>query len=839
MIRVSTTLLLSGGGGLVRPRLPKTSSGSDRCCIRTRRYHHRRRRVTPTSNTASRTSSSSNINHPTPRRSKSTTLASIQHPHGHHHRHFNPSVLATASSSLQPSRSGTPSTCLDLGDPESRQALQSFVDALSLLSNANEEQQQQHQQNQPRYQSHDQNQHLISNPLFDDDDNKNRIIESQEVENRTNDHQIQSTNNSDSSEAGENIVSTTEESNKQQDEGWIQELVQELEYSTRRHDAKRSFELYSIAKQNKIVLKRRHVADLFFVLAPKDPITAFSVLRYYNDHPRTESRNVAMYKRLCTCVSVLDPAVDKPRWMHKFVEELLDDIRTMDDEAKNVLYPNLVVTLATQRRVTLGRYAGMLYEHMKENNFDFRLSWLLKVLSLSKYNRQEDLPFHDIMAEYAARGGTNRPAVILSVIQNMFPYTDVEQMTVVLRSYLQIENNTMMEKKQEDERHNRPSLDGINDDNDVDDGTYKTNGIGDGTPQDIEDDEATTTSARVHGHNNTIMQPSSPLKIDISTLEMISAGAARTGNSELMMLVWDVMDYFKYVPTEAIYENAILSFGAERNRGIHQALSVMAVMKKDGFVPSRPLIRSLCLLLRSDKRLVNKAIRIILNEDSGVVVSEDEDINDISRPLLSLESLNLVLSCLAERGDTTDALDLLHMFQEYDIQPNHDSYSFVMESLGKEIHRLQLADPTNEHNSQCIRENLELAGSLLTEMEDHGLTPSAPVVRNYLELLCLAKEVVTATAIIDDLLGGEFKDRVSNKSIYRVAIANVDAGNFDKASELEGQTTEFIPILFKKIRSRRERSKRWEEKKNTQLLQQEQQRNSNIVDEPKDESVPI
>ena len=811
MIRVSTTLM-SGGRGLVCPRLPKARSGSERNCIITRRYHHRRR-IAGTTSTTNRTSNS--ISNPIPRRSKSTTIASIQH----HRDHHNPSVLATVPSSLLPSRSATSSTCLDLDDPESRQALQSFVDALTLLSNANQEQPQ--QQNHLRYQSLDQKQHLISKPLFDDDDdddadNLNKMVEPCE-ERITSDHQILSTNDSDSAHVSEhNTVSTAEQSSKPQDEERVRKLVQELEYSTRRRDTTRSFELYSIARQNNILLERKHVSDFFFDLSGKDPIAAFGVLRYYNDHPKTQEKNLTMYKRLCTCVGLLDPAVDRPQEMHQLVEGLLDDIRTMDDEAKSVLYPNLVVTLATQRRVTLGKYAGMLYEYMKENNFDFRLSWLLKVLSLSKYNRQEDLPFHDVMAEYAARGGTNRPNIMLPVIQNMFPYTDVEQMTVVLRSYLQIEYNSMMEKSQEDERHNQLSLDRINDDDDFDDNTYNTNDIGDGIPQNIEADEI-TAPAKVHGRSDITVQPSSPLKIDMSTLEMISAGAARNGNSELMMLVWDVMDFCKYVPTEAIYENTILSFGAEGNRGLHQALSVMAVMKEDGFVPSRPLIRSLCLLLRSDKRLVNKALRIILNEDSGVVMSEVDDINDIDRPLLSLESLNLVLSCLAERGDTTDALELLHMFQEYDIQPSHDSYSFVMESLGKEIHRLQLADPTNEHNSQCIRENLELAGSLLTEMEDHGLTPSAPVVRNYLELLCLANEVTTATAIIDDLLGGEFKDRVSNKSIYRVAIANVDLGNLDKASELEAQTTEFIPNLFKKIKYQREGSKRGEDKKDIQL----------------------
>jgi pentatricopeptide repeat protein len=587
-------------------------------------------------------------------------------------------------------------------------------------------------------------------------------------------------------------TSTSKDAAVNERDAWSDQLRRDLLHSTRQHNLKRSLELYDIAKQNNVILTRKVISDLFFDVSYVDPIRAFSILQDYNSHPSTDFKNLTMYKRICTSVSLLDPSTYRARHMNQFIESLLDDVDDMDDDAKNQLYPNLVITLATQRRVSLGRHAGMLYEYMKENGFDFQLSWLIKVLSLSKYNRQEDLPFHDVMAEYAARGGTRVPAVILPAIHNMFPYTDVEQMTVVLRSYLQIEMNASVEAHHHHRRQNEHFVDsdGKNDNESEDDmAGYATQ----------ETDHLTQTSP-----SSVYSQPQgrlndNHLKIDMSTLEMISAGAARAGNSELVMLVWDVMEHCQYIPTEAIYENTILSFAAEGRRRLRQVFSVMASMKDVGFVPSRPLIRSLCFLLRSDKRLINEALRIILNED--------EDNNDVSElRLLSLESLNVILSCLAERGDTSDTLELLRMFKAYDIQPNEDSYSFAMESLGKEIHRLQLADPTNEHNFTCIQENLQLAGSLLTEMEENGLTPSADVVRNYLELLCLANEVGTATAVIDDLLGGDFRDRVSNKSIYRVAVANVDVGNFDKAEELAGKTSEFIPILHRKIKSQRERS---------------------------------
>jgi pentatricopeptide repeat protein len=602
-----------------------------------------------------------------------------------------------------------------------------------------------------------------------------------------------------------------------------QRLVEVLDHSLRKHQVKRSLELYEKARQNDILLPKKQIADLFFVVSAVDPIKAFSILQYYNSHPGTLHIKLSMYKRICTCVSLLDPAMYNLYQMESFIVSLLEDIDEMDDEAKALLYPNLVVTLAKQPRVWLGRYAGEVYQYIKDKNFDISQRWLVNVLSLSKYNRQEDLPFHDVMAELAARGCVPDSKKLLQAIQNMFPYTDTEQMTVVLKAYLQIENNALA-------RHYRDMNADDDDDNDISDGNNARNGLR--TLTDTDDEADMKEEEEVDDDDDDITHFSSwypqtrhegnVLKIDMSTLEMISAGAARAGNSELMLLVWDVLEHCHYRPNEAIYENTVLSFASEGRKGLRQAFSAMASMKQDGFVPARPFIRSFCFELRGDKRLVNEALRIVLDEDEGVDNPNDDDGHPSSsfssqrrQPLLSLESLNVILSCLAERGDTDDAIEVLRIFRDYDIEPNEDSYSFAMEALGKELHRLQVSGKL-EYNSSSVHKNIQLAGSLLSEMEDVGLTPSTDVVRNYLELLCLANEVETATAVTEDLLKDSYRNRVNNKAIYRVALANAEAGNFDKAKELAGLTSEVIPSLYRRINYLRPRSgpnskprKRW------------------------------
>ena len=91
-------------------------------------------------------------------------------------------------------------------------------------------------------------------------------------------------------------------------------------------------------------------------------------------------------------------------------------------------------------------------------------------------------------------------------------------------------------------------------------------------------------------------------------------------------------------------------------------------------------------------------------------------------------------------------------------------------------------------------------------MEEDGVPPSADVVRNYVELLCMGGELSTATALIEDCMtNDEMLSIVNNKALYRVALANAEAGNFDTAKKLASSTSETIPILHRKIRSKEQR----------------------------------
>ena len=162
--------------------------------------------------------------------------------------------------------------------------------------------------------------------------------------------------------------------------------------------------------------------------------------------------------------------------------------------------------------------------------------------------------------------------------------------------------------------------------------------------------------------------------------------------------------------------------------------------------------------------------------------------------ILSVESMNVILSSYAERGDYYDVDANLQLMKEMGINPNEDSFSFAMEALGKHLLR------TDRKSRHTIQEDiLGNADNVLVQMEEYGISPNVHIVRNYIELLCLAGEVATATNVVNSCIETGSRSSVNNKTLYRVAMANVNDGNYDAAVYLSSLMTESMPVLDRKI----------------------------------------
>lgn len=156
---------------------------------------------------------------------------------------------------------------------------------------------------------------------------------------------------------------------------------------------------------------------------------------------------------------------------------------------------------------------------------------------------------------------------------------------------------------------------------------------------------------------------------------------------------------------------------------------------------------------------------------------------------ISVALLNILMSAAAERGDSSFALSvLMDDFDRYQIQPDGDSYSFAFEAMGKHIHRARKFSNAAKLIDECLLN----AEKILSWMEEDGIAPTEHIIRQYVELLCEAGQVDTATDVILDA-HNDIPGCVNNKTLYRVAMSNSKIRKFDVARKIANCAT--IPIL--------------------------------------------
>ena len=170
----------------------------------------------------------------------------------------------------------------------------------------------------------------------------------------------------------------------------------------------------------------------------------------------------------------------------------------------------------------------------------------------------------------------------------------------------------------------------------------------------------------------------------------------------------------------------------------------------------------------------------------------------------SQAAVNAVLSAAAERGDLDAALSIAEeVIPRFNLQMNSDSFSFAMEAIGKHLSRRTQSGTSEE----VIQRVLAAADTILYDMERQGISPTPYILRDYVEMLCHAKEVDTATSVVRELSKSAEKDLLNSKIIYCVAVANAKLGNFEVANEIANASPEPMPFVRSVIRRLKARNK--------------------------------
>lgn len=282
------------------------------------------------------------------------------------------------------------------------------------------------------------------------------------------------------------------------------------------------------------------------------PFECYEMLQYYRTlkvSREYQDRNgdihgfLSLYERLCDIVRHVGESGTKES-AYELVTAIASDLMQLNRHGRTICYPNFVSAMVDQRWVALGHeFARPFYQQIVDQRLEVRPGWWHHLLTISRRNRQADLPFADVAQRLVFQVGIRPlPNVILHAFDNLYPFTDLDSVETFLQVllHLQNESNKMNAENQKD----------------------------------------------VFRYD-----------VDAAILSAVTAEAANQGNSEVCLLVCNYMDSLGLEANEAIFENSICAF-ASNPFTYQQAFTILSKMEQSGFSVQRPLIRTISTHLR-------------------------------------------------------------------------------------------------------------------------------------------------------------------------------------------------------------------------------------------------
>lgn len=157
--------------------------------------------------------------------------------------------------------------------------------------------------------------------------------------------------------------------------------------------------------QNDVTISSYYLVQLFNVVIPDDLITALAALKHYRQVTGGEPANSALYARLCEQVGKVDWTLARTGQFTKMVNDLREELVELPErDYQRRCFPHLLVSLVQQPMHRIGRMARGLYSFMVKNDFPMPIGKMRYILSISRYTRQDDLPFPAILSRLAETG---------------------------------------------------------------------------------------------------------------------------------------------------------------------------------------------------------------------------------------------------------------------------------------------------------------------------------------------------------------------------------------------------------------------------------------------------
>ena len=266
-------------------------------------------------------------------------------------------------------------------------------------------------------------------------------------------------------------------------------------------------------------------------------------------------------------------------------------------------------------------------------------------------------------------------------------------------------------------------------------------------------------------HNNDLDSPmpcNEGYYIDFGTLESISMASARK-NADLVLLVWDLVEQFGYTPTASMYEDVVLSFTAtHQDENMYAALADMA---KNGFVPSPVLLRFIA--------------RKITYEDKRAMHSQKMLTWHRNNHLRSTHGMNSLLIGYGMKRDINNAFLIFEDFEKFNIQPDANTFTFLMEALYIDAKDRFPYKQRLQFNPQDIQDVVGAAQIVIDAMAEAGIQRTKLFFYEHIRLLYTLDLLEDAKSVLLEAI--HTGTSVPKATLFMLGSKFANVGDFENA----------------------------------------------------------
>ena len=413
-----------------------------------------------------------------------------------------------------------------------------------------------------------------------------------------------------------------------------------------------------------------------------------------------------------------------------------DTLINTPKETQHKCLPALMASaLTTKNEQNAWTYAADIFWHMDEQRFPIDYKMYNHIACNSTFRNTQHFPFWKVLKVLAHDKEARKAVDMCDVIQllvNHFPYTDASATKSVMRSILSLhqpepdnENDSDGEEDESDETITFPSFDS---------------------------DVSFPLNCNVHA--------------DRGVLQAIAYAGATAGDPDMVLMAWDLADQAGYSPSAEMYESIVTAFASSHKQD-HNAFAALCEMEEAEIPVSRALIESFSTQVGYTPGRIKNARFILTNETEGTAITTS--------------SLNVVMAALAGRGDAEGSFETFALYEHYGVEPNADTYSYMIESLATNMTSEQNGKSEEDLSTKDYSQNVAAAREVLNEAREAGVS-SGNILHQYLRALCAANCLEEAVETLEQAVKN--KERVLMESFSLLAVRHAKEGLFETAERI-------------------------------------------------------